>query len=230
MRNIIFRILTSNKCNPPKYLYSFLTTALEGDEGSASRPGRSLPPGNTRYQLYRSLGGSQARFGQVRKISPPPGFDPRTVQTVASRYTDWAPRPTNNTVNPPLPQIPPLSVTHVRHLRRRFYDRVVIVSYRIAPSWTCRRRVVCGVRGPVWNNDAVVSYAILSSHWCSCPVEKPGIRHRGNWLAAAWVNPRLRYRPTVFFRYLRPFLFIYAPNKNSVHVLGNFIHHNYHTN
>jgi hypothetical protein len=26
----------------------------------------------------------------VRKISPPPGFDPRTVQLVASRYTDWA--------------------------------------------------------------------------------------------------------------------------------------------
>jgi hypothetical protein len=26
--------------------------------------------------------------GQVRKMSPPPGFDPRTVQPVASRYTD----------------------------------------------------------------------------------------------------------------------------------------------
>jgi hypothetical protein len=26
----------------------------------------------------------------VRKISPPPGFDPRAVQAVASCYTDWA--------------------------------------------------------------------------------------------------------------------------------------------
>jgi hypothetical protein len=26
----------------------------------------------------------------VLKISPPPGFDPRTVQLVASRYTDYA--------------------------------------------------------------------------------------------------------------------------------------------
>jgi hypothetical protein len=26
----------------------------------------------------------------VRKISPPPGFDPRTFQPVASRYTDYA--------------------------------------------------------------------------------------------------------------------------------------------
>jgi len=30
------------------------------------------------------------RSGQVRKILPPPGFDPRTVQPVASRYTDRA--------------------------------------------------------------------------------------------------------------------------------------------
>ena len=41
-------------------------------EGSASRPGRSLPPGKTRYPLYRRLGGPQGRSGQVRKISPPP--------------------------------------------------------------------------------------------------------------------------------------------------------------
>ena len=25
-----------------------------------------------------------------RKISPPPGFEPRTIQPIASRYTDWA--------------------------------------------------------------------------------------------------------------------------------------------
>jgi hypothetical protein len=63
-------------------------------EGSASRPGRSLLPGKTRYPLYRRLGGLQGRSGLVRKISPPPGFDSRTVQPVASRYTDYATRPT----------------------------------------------------------------------------------------------------------------------------------------
>jgi len=31
--------------------------------------------------------------GRARKISPPSGFDPRTVQPVASRYTDHAIRP-----------------------------------------------------------------------------------------------------------------------------------------
>jgi hypothetical protein len=65
-----------------------------GGEGSASRLGRSLPQGKTRYTLYRRLGGSQGRSGQMRKISRPPGFDPRTAQPVAGRYTNWATRPT----------------------------------------------------------------------------------------------------------------------------------------
>ena len=50
----------------------------------------ALPPGKTRYPLRRRLGGPQGRSGLVRIISPPPGFDPRTVQPLASRYTDWA--------------------------------------------------------------------------------------------------------------------------------------------
>ena len=50
----------------------------------------ALPPEKARYPLYRRLGRPQGRFGRVRIISPPPGFDPRTVQPVASRYTDWA--------------------------------------------------------------------------------------------------------------------------------------------
>jgi len=63
-------------------------------EGSASRPGRSLPLGKTRYPLYRRLGGPQGWSGQVQKIPPPPGFDPRTVQPVATRYIDYATQPT----------------------------------------------------------------------------------------------------------------------------------------
>ena len=65
----------------------------QGDEGSGSRLCHSLPPGKTLYPLYRKLGGTQGRSGQVRKISPSPGFDPRTVQPVASRSTDYATRP-----------------------------------------------------------------------------------------------------------------------------------------
>ena len=50
----------------------------------------ALPPGKTRYALYMRLGGPQGRSERVQKISPPSGFDPPTVQPVASLYTDWA--------------------------------------------------------------------------------------------------------------------------------------------
>ena len=60
----------------------------------------ALPPGKTQYPLYRRLGGPQGRSGRVRKISPPQGFDPRTVQPEASRYTDWAiPAHINNNIH-----------------------------------------------------------------------------------------------------------------------------------
>ena len=73
----------------------FLISVLEWGEVPASRPGRNLPPGNNWYPLYRRLVGPQCRPGQVRKISLPPEFDPRTVQPVGSRCTDYATRPTN---------------------------------------------------------------------------------------------------------------------------------------
>ena len=72
----------------------FLDHGNRRGEGSASRPGRALLPEKTRYSLYRMLDGPQGRSGQVRNISSPPGFDPRTVQPLACRYTDYATRPT----------------------------------------------------------------------------------------------------------------------------------------
>jgi hypothetical protein len=53
---------------------------------SSSRPGR-FNLRKTRYPLYRRRGGPQGS-GRVRKISPPPRFDPWTVQHIASHYTD----------------------------------------------------------------------------------------------------------------------------------------------
>ena len=64
-----------------------LTSALDGGGWSTPRPGR-FTLGKTRYPLHRRLGGPQVRSGGVRKISPLSGFDPRTVQPVASRYND----------------------------------------------------------------------------------------------------------------------------------------------
>jgi len=64
-----------------------LTSALDG-VGGQRHAEAVLPLGKTRYPLYRKPGGPQGRSGQVRKISPPPGYDPRTVHSEASRYTD----------------------------------------------------------------------------------------------------------------------------------------------
>jgi len=50
----------------------------------------ALPPGKIRYTLYVRLGELHGRSRRVRKISPTTQFDPRTVQSVANRYTDYA--------------------------------------------------------------------------------------------------------------------------------------------
>jgi hypothetical protein len=59
-----------------------LTSVLDGGGWSRPRSGR-INPGNDLVE-------SQGRSGRVRKISPPPVFDPRTIQPVASRYTEYA--------------------------------------------------------------------------------------------------------------------------------------------
>jgi len=75
-------------------------TLLFPDHGTRRRWGFSVWPrplftqGKTRYPLYRRLGKTQGRSGEMRKISPPPGLDPRAVQPVASQYTDYASLPT----------------------------------------------------------------------------------------------------------------------------------------
>jgi hypothetical protein len=48
----------------------------------------ALAPGKRPVPIVK--GGLQGRFGRARKISPAPGFDPRTVQPVASGYTERA--------------------------------------------------------------------------------------------------------------------------------------------
>ena len=53
------------------------------DVGGQRHAPAALPPGQTRYPLYRRLGGPQGRSGRVRKISPPPGFDPWALQPLA---------------------------------------------------------------------------------------------------------------------------------------------------
>jgi hypothetical protein len=75
-----------------EYRYSCthsLTSALDGGGWSKPRTGRYNPRKETRYPLYRRLGGPQGLSGQVWRIPPPPpGFSPRTIHPVVSRYTN----------------------------------------------------------------------------------------------------------------------------------------------
>jgi len=65
-----------------------LTSALDAGGWSTPRPSRFTPAKESRYQLYRRLGGLQGWFGPVRQITPPPGLYLWTVQAVASRCSD----------------------------------------------------------------------------------------------------------------------------------------------
>jgi len=56
--------------------------------GQHHAPATLYPQERPQHPLHRRLGGPQGQSGQVQKISSPPGFDPQTVQPVASRYTD----------------------------------------------------------------------------------------------------------------------------------------------
>ena len=59
-----------------------MTAELEGGEWSAARPGRTLPPGKTRYPFYKRLGGPQGRSGRAENLDPT-GIRSRTVQPIA---------------------------------------------------------------------------------------------------------------------------------------------------
>ena len=84
---------TGHKGQEGEQRYSFtfsLTSVLNGGGWSTSRPSRFTPRKKTQNSLYRRLGGPQGQSGWVRKILPALGFDFRTVQPVACRYTDYA--------------------------------------------------------------------------------------------------------------------------------------------
>jgi hypothetical protein len=64
-----------------------LTSVLDG-VGVQRHGQAALPPGKTRYPLYRKLGGPRSRSGQVRKISPPTGIRSPDRPALASHFTD----------------------------------------------------------------------------------------------------------------------------------------------
>ena len=64
------------------------TSELDGGGWSTQRPGR-FTPGKDPVTIVQEAGwGSGPVWAVAGNLAPPPGFDPRTVEPVASRYTD----------------------------------------------------------------------------------------------------------------------------------------------
>jgi hypothetical protein len=84
---------TGHEGREGEYTYSStlsLTSTLDRGGWSTPHLSRFTAGKETQYPLHRKLGGHKDRSGLVRIISLPPGFDPQTVQPIASRYTDCA--------------------------------------------------------------------------------------------------------------------------------------------
>ena len=65
-------------------MYSSTLSLFSAPKGAGDRVTTGK---ETRYPLYKRLSEPQNRSERFLKISPTPGFDPRTVQSVAIRYT-----------------------------------------------------------------------------------------------------------------------------------------------
>jgi len=73
--------------------------ALEDSEGSFSDLGSSLPPERAGTLFTGGWVGPMAYLDMCGKSRPPLGFDPRTAQPVACRYTDYSNRPEGKMVS-----------------------------------------------------------------------------------------------------------------------------------
>ena len=63
--------------------------------GRRLRAPAALPPKRPGTHCTGGWVGPRAGLDGCVKYCPPPRFDPRTIQPVASRYTDYASRPTH---------------------------------------------------------------------------------------------------------------------------------------
>jgi hypothetical protein len=83
---------TGHKSPEGEYKYSstlYLTSALDGVGGQRHTPA-ALPPGRPGTLCTGGWVVPRTGLYMCGKSHPPPEFDPRTVQSIASRYTGWA--------------------------------------------------------------------------------------------------------------------------------------------
>jgi len=86
-------------------LYSYFNLGAIRGGWLRPRPSRFTARKEIRYPFHRRLGKSQDRSGRVRRNLHPWGFDPKTVQLLASRYIKLVLRLRITEAKPPLPSM-----------------------------------------------------------------------------------------------------------------------------
>jgi len=85
----IFFLGGGGKVHPNTELYSFLIMALEGVRGQRHAPATLYLWGRPSTHCTGGWVGPRASLDRCGKSqTAPPGFDPRTVQPIASHYTN----------------------------------------------------------------------------------------------------------------------------------------------
>jgi hypothetical protein len=112
-----------------------LILAVDGGGGLKTTLRPLIPEKEIWYPLYKRLGGPQGWSGQVRNISPTTWFDPRTVQPLASRFTDY-----NIPASQPSIYVAKIHVLYCVPvaLRKRFFRNLIKVGFRVKEGlyWT----------------------------------------------------------------------------------------------
>jgi len=104
--------------------------------------------------------GRRARLDRCGKSRPPQGFDPRTIQPVASRYTDWATRPTS------------LFVTYYYYY---YYYHTIV--YIIITSWSMQTNLQKTVCVPSYHRKTLTTI----QRWIFREWRFPGIVQQHYW-------------------------------------------------
>ena len=90
----------------------------------------TLPPGKTRYPLYRRLGGSQGWSVRVQKILPPPGFNSHNIYKLIIFYISFISYQHTRNATTGLSRLymqPPNNNFHVLLTFYRFYHTTTIM-------------------------------------------------------------------------------------------------------
>ena len=146
------------------------------------------PPRKTRYPLYRRLGRPQSRSGHVRKIAPPPGLDPRTVQSVASPCTDYTiPAPKQNRTKKQKQKWNwcPHTQTHAADNTRTFCQMCFVLS-TVSGQLQWSEYIIMALQGK-WRWSGHV-------HGCGRPYIPRIKNNKRKNKRRLWVSPRLSKR------------------------------------